>query len=91
MKVWGCDSALLGGLFVKNMFAGEPEAIVSFLWSFNPRHTRKLWDLFHDEAKRFGCIRMAAASFGKIRSGAMRRMYRMKGFEESEHVYTKFL
>lgn len=91
LKVWGCQSAVLGGLFVKNLFAGTPDGIVMFFWSFDGKAAKKLWGIFREEAKRQKCVRIATSTFGAVRSEAMKRMYRMKGLTESECVYTQFL
>jgi hypothetical protein len=91
LKVWGCQSAVLGGLFVRNIFSGTPDGIVMFYWSFDGKASKQLWNLFTEEAKRLDCVRIASSTFGPVRVEAMKRLYRMKGMTESECVYTRFL
>jgi hypothetical protein len=91
LKVWGCGDAAIGGLFVKNLYAGTLDGIVLFWWSLDGEKSEKLWGLFEREARKCGCDRIATSTFGDVRAEALGRLYRRKGFEESERVYTKFL
>ncbi len=90
LKVWGCDEALLAGLFVRNLYAGTPDAIVMFWWSLDGSKSNALWSKFEDEARLRKVVRVATSSFGEVRREALDRLYRMKGFSKSECVYTKF-
>lgn len=91
LKVWGCDDALIGGLYVKNLYAGTLDGIVLFWWSLAGAESEKLWGVFEAEARMRGCERIATSTFGSVRSAALKRLYRRKGFAESESVHTKFL
>ncbi len=91
LKVWGCDDALIGGLYVKNLYAGFLDGIVLFWWSVDGSKSELLWKAFEDEARKRGCDRLATSTFGSVRAEALKRLYRRKGFTDSENVFTKFL
>lgn len=90
LSVWGNERTVLGGLFVNNLFSGDPEAIVSFWWSDGEKEDDFL-AVFEAEARRRKCVRLSTSVFGPVRWEAMSRLYRRKGLKPSEMVYGKFL
>lgn len=91
VKIWGCDSGLLAGLFVSNLFTGTPDAIIAFWWADRSKESASLFEAFKAEAERLGCIRMLTATFGTVNQKKIARLYRMKGFEQTEQIFCKFL
>jgi hypothetical protein len=91
LKIWGCERAVLGGLFVNNLWTGLPEALTLFWWAFPGVNTEPLRLAFEAEAEARKVTRVSTAIFGGVRSKAMERLYRMKGYEPSEIIYGKFL
>ncbi len=91
LKVWGCDDALISGLYCKNLYAGTLDGLVLFWWSLDGSKSELLWKEFEAEARKRGCERIATSTFGSVRAEALKRLYRRKGFSESEIGFTKFL
>jgi hypothetical protein len=91
LKIWGCESAVLGGLFISNLWSGLSEGLVLFWWARQGVNTEPLRIEFEAEAERRKVTRVSTAIFGGVRSKAMERLYRMKGYEPSEIIYGKFL
>lgn len=91
-RVWKTDGAVLGAVFVKNDFSGDGSAIVSF-WDADGRGrgTQELLNECEKAAKENGCTQLFISALNNEQSDKLKRFYRMKGFKESETVFSKIL
>lgn len=93
-EAWGSDDnkTLLIALFTPNAYTGEMGGMVFVWWSLsNGKTSNQMFNQFEMEARRRGCAHIYSSVFGEVRSEAINRLYRMKGFEPHEQVFRKFL
>jgi hypothetical protein len=91
-RTWEIPGAVLGALFVPNLFTGEAEALVCFWFALpNTRGTLELMDFAEHAARDAGCVRLKSAAFGVLRGDAMERLYQSLDFVPVETGFSKTL
>ena len=89
-EAWGSidRQTLLIALFTTNPFTGERGGMVFCWWSLGPG-SNEAFDLFEWEAQRRKCAHTYVSVFGEVRSEAIERLYRRKGFVPHERILRK--
>lgn len=91
-RTWEVPGAVLGALFVPNLFTGDREALICFWFALpNTRGTLELIDAVEKAAKNLGCTRVKSAAFGVLRGDSMERLYKSLGYECVETGWSKTL
>lgn len=91
-RTWECRGAVAGALFTKHLFSGKPNALLMF-WNSTPEARRtgapiRVLECFEHAAKDFGA--RPAASFNRsISPDQLLKVYRKRGYEVSEIIFSK--
>jgi GNAT superfamily N-acetyltransferase len=94
-RVWETEGAVLGAIFVPELYSGKPRAYCHF-WFALPaaRGTGRPLELmraFLAAAKEAGCAEVFSSSHVRSNPEHMFRIYQNEGFSLSEHVFCKKL
>lgn len=91
-RTWECSGAVVGALFTKDLFSGNPRALLMF-WLSTPAARRtgapiRVLDAFENAAIASGA--KPAASFNRsVSPERLIKVYRKRGYEVSEVIFSK--
>lgn len=91
-RTWECAGAVVGALFTRDLFSGNPRALLMF-WLSTPAARRtgapiRVLDAFEKAAQAFGA--RPAASFNRsVSPDRLLKVYRRCGYETAEVILSK--
>lgn len=92
-KAWSNETgtALLVGLFHKNLFSGDAVSLNLFWISLTGQASLDLLREFQAESARRECVATYASAFRNYRAAGMNRLFRRLGYEPHETGFIKML
>jgi len=91
-RTWVVGDAVAGALFTRDLFSGQPRALLMF-WLSTPNARRsgapiRALQAFENAAEQFGA--RPAASFNRsVSPERLMKVYRKRGYEASEIIFSK--